>query len=565
MVLLCLAIVMAAGFRFEALVVQYWGVDAPDWADALAGEISALRPGAFEHSPTRHPYEGDPFSYLTIAKSMGPFYEPSAREPLFPALTRAALALAGGRDIGINFLSALCSTLVCLATFALGARLLSAWTGAIAALFWAIEWQVISFSVEGWRDDLFCLEVGACAAALVSLHLRPSRLVGVALGVCGGLTLLTRLSALTFLVPSLAAAVLLPSPAPRRDRGQAALWAGLWMLLLAGPFMAACAIGFGDPFYAVNVHAAFYRSRAGLPGTGGSTAIRFLARSALPWEFVQTGLIGLTSYPFTNKWVGLGAMVPPLAEITRTLALLGLPVLLFRPGGILALLVLFSSIAPYAWTWGILGGGEWRFTLPAYPFYLVSAVVAGEAGVRGLIAMSRPESRRGALSAAFRIAASAFLLSLVGLWASRWLDWLRVGEAIRHRRPALIETGPQAGLFFSQGWRRATDPEGSAVRTMSSPEARIRIPWAQDGGLRVVLRLGRVAAPLPVAVFLGEERIATIDGSSGVGKTSVLEFAPGQRGASGVLDLRFLVPAPSDESALTLLWVRAESAQSQSP
>ena len=33
-------------------------------------------------------------------------------------------------------------------------------------------------------------------------------------------------------------------------------------------------------------------------------------------------------------------------------------------------------LLPYAFTWGIPGGGEWRFTMPAYPFYLVAAALA---------------------------------------------------------------------------------------------------------------------------------------------------------------------------------------------
>lgn len=557
--LICLVTLLAAGLRFEAVVIRYGGAAAPDWADALAGEIKAWRPGSFEHTPAVHPYEGDPFSYLTIARSMGGFYEPSAREPLFPYLTRLALALAGGRDIGINFLSALCSALACISIFALGSRLLSPWTGVAAAFLWAIEWQALSFSVEGWRDDLFTLQVAACAAALISLHLQPGRLGAVVLGVAGGLTLLTRLSALTFLVPGLVAAVLLPSPATRRDRLGASGIALLWMGLLAGPFMAACAIGFGDPFYAVNVHAAFYRGRAGLEGSGGSTALQFLAQSLLPWEFLQTGFVGLTSYPFLNKWRGLGALLPGLGEVVRALALAGLPVLLRRPGGGVALLVLFSSIAPYAWTWGIPGGGEWRFTLPAYPFYLVSAVLALETGVLGLIEFVDRRTRRGVLESALRFAVTAALLVASGVWVSRSLQWHRVSQAVGRGRPTLIEAGSMSGFLFPSGWTEVKSVDGSTVFSMSESEARLRIPLSEGVGARIVLRLGSTQGPTsPVEVFVGDERLVLLSGSRGQGETATLDVTPRPGRPKGVLELRFVGLVRPNNSPLTVLWVRVE-------
>ena len=566
-VILCLVTLLAAALRFEAVVIRYWGATAPDWAEALASEIRAFRPGAFEHAPTLHPYEGDPFSYLTLARSMGGFYEPSAREPLFPFLTRLALFLAGGRDIGINFLSALCSALVCVAVFALGSRLLSAWTGVFAALLWAIEWQALSFSVEGWRDDLFTQQVAACAAAIISLHLRPGRLVALVLGIAGGLTLLTRLSALSFLVPGLIAAVLLPGSALRRERLRAAGAALLWMILLAGPFMAACAIGFGDPFYAVNVHAAFYRDRAGLPGSGGSTALRFLAQS-LPWEFLQTGFVGLTSYPFSNKWLGLGALVPGLGEIVRVLALAGVPVVLWRPGGALALVVLFSAIAPYAWTWGIPGGAEWRFTLPAYPFYLVFALIAVETLIRGLVEFADRGRRREVLLSALRFVVTAALLTASFPWASRWLDWFRVREAIRHHRPALIEAGSQARRFFSAGWEEVGNAaNGSMAFSMSAPEVLVRIPLSEEMGARIVLRLGASrGATSPVDVFVGDDRLVSLAGERGLGETATIDIIPFRGRKKGELELRFVGLNPkANDSPLTLLWVRVEPSPGPSP
>ena len=556
---LCVVTLLAGALRLESLVIRYWGADAPAWAEAMAIDIRDLRPGAFEHTPYHEAYGGDPFSYLTIARSMGGFYEPSSREPLFPALTRLALWLAADHDIGINFLSAFGSTLTCCSIFALGARLLSPWSGLLAALLWAIEWQVISFSVEGWRDDLFTLQVAAGAVALISLQLRPTQARAALLGVIGGLTLLTRLSALTFLLPGLLAAVLLPSSASRRERGKSAGVALAVMALLAGPFMIACALAFGDPFYAVNVHARFYSGRAGLDASGGTSALQFLARSRLPWEFVETGFFGLTSFPFLNKWHGFGAWLPGLGEAVRCLALAGLPVILFRPGGVLTLTVLFSSIAPYAWTWGIPGGGEWRFTLPAYPFYLVSAAMAVEALLRFVSRVLNAQSRRSILRPALKYAVAATVLLSLTPWVHQRLDWLRVGEAIRHERQALIEAGPAARLFFESGFRLIESETGSRSLEMRDAEARVRLPVDAGRAVSAVFRFG-AAGPTgaPFEVWAGEALLVQSSQMRDEGKTATFKVKAEHQRSNGVLELR-LVRLPSiGTSPINVLWVRVD-------
>ena len=58
------------------------------------------------------------------------------------------------------------------------------------------------------------------------------------------------------------------------------------------------------------------------------------------------------------------------------------------------LLLLALSVVPYAFTWHIDGGGEWRFTMLAYPIYLIAAALAIERLVR--IALRVPEFSRRA-------------------------------------------------------------------------------------------------------------------------------------------------------------------------
>ncbi|MBX7184375.1 MAG: glycosyltransferase family 39 protein [Vicinamibacteria bacterium] len=551
-------VLVAGALRFEAVVVTYWGVEAPDWAEGLSSAIRDLRPGGFEHAPTTHPYEGDPFSYLMIARTMGAFYEPSVREPLFPALTRVALMLSGGRDIGINFVSAISSTLVALVIFALGYRLSSALSGAIAAFLWTVEWQAIVLSTQGWRDDLFALLVTTCVVAMLALRRSPDRLTGSLLGIAGGLALLTRLTSFSFLIPGVAAVLLLPAPASRGDRVRAAGLAALWMLLLAGPFMAACAIGYGDPFHAINVHAAFYSRRAGHGATANVSQMFSTLMS--PWEFVQTGLTGLTSHPFSNKWFGIGALLPGLDEAARILALAGLPVLLWRADGVVAIVAFLGAIAPYAWTWNIPGGDEWRFTLPIYPLFLVSAAVAVETGWGISLGLTRSASRRDSGRAIARYAATAALLAGFGSWSARWLEWRRVSEAIESRRPAVI--GPEAGarVFFQSGWKSEAGAGKAASFAIVGPEARLRLPIPADLPARVVMRVGAAEGPLrDVRLLVGDMDLGTIRGQPGRADLAAVTLdarAPRSRGA---VELRFLSPgSAADSSPLVLLWVRIE-------
>jgi len=551
-------LILAAALRFEAVVVTYWGIDAPDWAEGLATGIKDLRPGGFEHAPTAHPYEGDPFSYLMIARSMGAFYEPAVREPLYPALTRVGLTLAGGSDIGINFVSAVSSALVSLAIFAVGSRVLSPGVGVLAAFLWAIEWRTIQLSTEGWRDDLFTLLVAVCVFGMLALRASPGRRSATVLGIAGGLALLTRLTSFSFLIPGLLAAVLLPAPASRGDRARAAGMSGLWMLLLAGPFMAACAIGYGDPFHAINVHAAFYSRRAGHEGVANVSQLFSTLLS--PWEFLETGLAGLTTYPFSNKWFGLGAIFPGLDSVAKVLALAGLPVLLWRVEGVIAILVFLCSIVPYAWTWNIPGGGEWRFTLPVYPLFVISAAVALETALRLLPGMFGSGSRRASLLLLARYAATAALLAAVSVWTFRWLDWLRVGEAVAQRRPALIEPGSPARFFFASGWAWDRPAGRAATVSMVGMEARLRLPLPPNVGVRVVLRVGDASgAARDVRILFGDVPVGSISDSREGGEVATVDLDARSPRTGGVVELRFIASGPvNDHPSLSLLWVRLE-------
>jgi hypothetical protein len=377
-----LAIVAYAGLlRVESVVRQHWGLDAPAWARRATELSTALRPAALKHAPAERPYFGDPTTYLRFAREMKRFYDAHVREPLFVAATRVGLRWSGDRDIGISLTSAFFSTLLVGGTFLLGASTFGPGVGLLAALLLAVEHDAIGLSALGWRDDTFAFWVAAFAAALVALVDRPSFGRALLLGVAGGGAALTRITALSFLLPALA----LAGWASRRQPGAtsrlalAAVLAGV----LVAPFLVTSKIATGDALHSINAHTTFYRSRASLPAEAPMSWHEYLRRSFAPAELLENLVAGLTVHPFDNKWQPFAIWARPAPRLLRWLSAVGLVLFLRTRNGRLLLVVLFSALVPFAFTFRITGGDEWRMTLLAYPFYLVAAAHALERA-RGL-------------------------------------------------------------------------------------------------------------------------------------------------------------------------------------
>jgi hypothetical protein len=147
-------------------------------------------------------------------------------------------------------------------------------------------------------------------------------------------------------------------------------------LAVAGPYLIACAVAYGDPLYAVNVHTKFYRSRSGMEYATAMSWLDYLRSGFGLGRLLRTGFTGLTTYPFANKWQGLDWVTPWLRRILAPASVAGLLLFTRSPAGRLLLAVLFTALLPYAFTWNVPGGAEWRFTLVAYPFYLLAAALA---------------------------------------------------------------------------------------------------------------------------------------------------------------------------------------------
>ena len=366
-------VLYAGGLRLESVVRQYWGLDAPGWARCVTALVAEVAPNPLRLPPADHPYAGDPSGYLRYARTMEHFYDAHVREPLFVFATRVGLRVSDGSDIGISLTSACLSTLMVLATYLLGASCFNRRVGLLAALLLAIEPQVVGLAAEGWRDEAFALSVLLSALALVRLRREPSFANAIASGLAGGAACLTRITSLSFLLPALLYLAFEGEASARVRRVKASGLSLAMAVLVVAPYLVSCAIAFGDPFLAINTHTGFYRERAGLPSQATMTWASYLLSAFRPVELARNLVVGLTAYPFGNKWLPYNLWLPRAATVLRALSVVGLLLFVKHREGRFLLVVLVTALLPFAFTWGVTGGAEWRLTLFAYPFYLLAA------------------------------------------------------------------------------------------------------------------------------------------------------------------------------------------------
>ncbi|PYQ08228.1 MAG: hypothetical protein DMF83_07260 [Acidobacteria bacterium] len=484
-----LVVLYAAALRFEALVGRYsW--PGPPWA--LEGEraVRALHPASLRWQPAWEGYSGDPYNYLVRAREMDGFYEPNVREPLFPFVTRLMLKLLGDRNLAVNAASALFSTLAVLATYLLGAHAFSPVVGLGAALGMAMHRDVLWWGVEGFRDDAFTLFVVTSALSLLRLRERPTLARSVIVGLATAGALLSRITSLSFLVPAFAWLALGRGPDAAARRRALAVSVGV-MLLVAGPYLLSCALAYGDPLYAVNFHTKFYRSRSGIPYGSSMGWMQYLHTGFRPFHLIDTGLTGLTTYPFANKWDGLDYVSPWIGRVLSVASAAGLILFLGSAAGRLLLVVLVTSLIPYAFTWPVPGGAEWRFTMHALPFYLIAAWLALTRAARLVRPAAfadlgrRLRERRRALV----IASAAAVVLALGAWLGLCaVSYLRVRESLRAGEPAVIAAGARDRFFFGAGWSRPMRRGSLTVRRAERSPSVLWLPLDAAADYRLTLR-----------------------------------------------------------------------------
>ena len=493
--LLALLVVgFAALLRLEAVVNLQWQERAPPVLRALAASMWDLHPAGLRLKPGEPGYEGDPFTYLRFAREMRGFYDAHVREPVFVASARVLLDFVGGDEAGLALCSALYSTLLVAATYLLGASFFGPGVGLLAALPLALERHSIAFSALGWRDDAFAFFTALTLVTLRRFLDRPGLARSLVAGLVAALACLTRITSLAFVLPAFAAVFVMCRREQGRRADPALLAGGLVFAAALLPYLVTCWIAFGDPLHSINAHTVFYRGRAGLEHDEPMSALRFLGYRRGPLELADTALVGVTTYPFLNKWSDFDDWLPGSSLLLSGAAIVGLLGFAFVSRARLLLLSLFAALLPYAFTWEVPGGNEWRFTLHAYPFYLVAAAWALHAAFR--------RDWRGALLRG--VAAAALLLPLAWLGAAG-LHYLRIREDVRAGRSARVSAGPRDAFLLAHGWGPLRRFENGFARQAGPAPALLRLPLVEARAYRATLRLRPLeacASPCTVSLAL---------------------------------------------------------------
>ncbi len=299
--LICI-LLYAALLRFDALFKSYGPYEQPRWLAAMQPAVGAAAAAITPDWPWSRdttPYVGgDPINYLKFARQMRNFYAAHVREPMFPAVTKIGLRLAGDADVGISVTSITFGLLTLVATYALGTAVASPMVGLAAAAMLGIDHSAVYWAIGGWRDELFAFFAVSCAWAFLRFARHPTRANAVLAGALSGGACLTRITTIALIAPAVVwLLVMWNSPRgseltqiarrrglPRRsDSEQTARRRGLAlavgvMAVVVAPFLINCAIATGDPFYAINNHTDFYLKREGVTDVRPMSAVRVLGR-----------------------------------------------------------------------------------------------------------------------------------------------------------------------------------------------------------------------------------------------------------------------------------------------
>jgi hypothetical protein len=496
--------------RLDAFTQKYGTLDHPAWARVMTRDVSplaaCLRPPWIHFAPEPTPYVGgDPFSYLQYGREMTSFYQPHVREPLFLATTRASLWALDGQDAAVSLASAIGSILAVFATYLLGASLVSPAAGLIAAALMAIEYENITWAVDGWRDDLFA---GTCTLALWALVRfldRASFRAALLVGFTAGAACLTRITAISFVLPCLLY-VALAADQRRRERLLHALTALIVLTAVVAPYLASCAISTGDPFFAVNEHTLYYRFSEGLPSGARMSAANYVREkfAGHPIATLDIGVTGLLVRPFQTKWFGFDQWSWILSAALWPASLAGLAIWLFSVRGRLVLLTIVTSLLPYAFTWNIGSGGQWRFTMNVYPIYIVAAVAAWLAVFSpGWRASIRRVGRRAATLAAIAAVAAAIYESL---------PWFVAQEAVGKREAVTLPAGERDRVFYRRGWSSPHADGNVTARVSERAQVSLHFPLAEKRGYNVMLRLDPVQpdAQTRLTVLFNRQLVGTL-------------------------------------------------------
>jgi 4-amino-4-deoxy-L-arabinose transferase-like glycosyltransferase len=563
------AIVLYAGLlRLDAISAKYGPVSSPRWLQRLQESRlgdSVLRPASvkwqpepvFPHAdgvPTR--YRSDPYTYLQYAREMRAFYAAHRREPLFPFATKISLAVLHDQDVAVSFASAAFSLLAVFATWLLGAEAFSFAVGAGAALLFAIEYDVVYWSTGGWRDDAFTFTVVAAAWAMLRCMRSPTGRNAVVLGVFAGAACLVRITAVSFIIPGLAY-LLLAAPATRRQRVTTIALATITAAIVVGPYVVNCWRTFGDPLYAINVHADVYRASEGQDMRNSETASQYLGAGARlrPFRTLDTFVLGMTEYPFTNKWTGFEPWIHSAGRWLAVAAVIGLVLFTATREGGLLLVVLAGSLVPFAFTWRLVS--DWRFTEHAYPFLLIAACVTAATVARALQPSSirRVRTFRPSTPSIVRWVSVVAAIAVTSVLVARVFPVLIFEETLRSGEPALIMAGVRDAVFFRGDWSEVRGANLN-TRVTGDPRPVIRVPLPAAADYDAVVRLDSER----VSILVNGHFVARCDPGAPAGSMGICRFRmPSGASRSGFNQVAFV---PEQQRPLRVWYMRVQRAGS---
>jgi hypothetical protein len=506
--------------RLEVLVERYGTLNHPSWARVLTQQLAPLatplHPSRFRWYRVDQPYlGGDPINYIKYAREMRSFYQAHVREPVFLAVTRAYLWLLADQDVAVSFASMTGSILAILGVYLLGTAMLSRTAGVLLSFVVALEYELISWSVDGWRDDMFMATVVFSAWALVRCQRDPSIKEGVLVGITAGIACLTRITALSFVLPALAWLIVERRGESHRLQVQAVTAAAVVCAIIVAPYLISCALATGDPLYAINYHTGYYRHGEGLPSDKPMSALSYVASkiNGRPVGALDTAITGLLVQPFTIKWTGLDGWIPGTRAVLSWLSIIGMVRWAFLREGRLMLIILVGSLLPYALTWNVAGGSEWRFTMHAYPLYLTASMSGAAFCYQLAIGLTRrpwQERIRVPRTQVLSLGAAAALVAIVTT-VYLVLPWFVVREAIAAGNDVSVQTGGRDSPFFGSGWS-GPYTDGPTFRVSRADHAIVRIPLPERRAYQIVLRLDPVAPDRQhrAVVLLNRQLLATL-------------------------------------------------------
>jgi len=512
----------------------------------MVWEPEPLYPHA-DGSATR--YRSDPYIYLWLARTVPSFYEPQFREPLYPHATRLFLYAFNDQDVAVSFSSTFFSLLAIWFTYLLGAALCSRIAGLIAALGLSINYDVISLASLGWRDDAYVTVVTLCAYLMVRcwragvlpdrgyhfgrFRFDAAHVEAAALGVASGFAILTRIMAVPFLMAG-AAVVVLALPAAWRRRFTIVGIAFAMATLVAGPYFLNCWRVHGDPLYTFNVHGGIYSVSEGKDEWKGTTTSYVWQKiKTRPLEMFDTVAQGLTTYPFGNKWAGLGRWGSAIAEWAAIAALIGLVLLAATAEGRLVLVAMLGSLVPPAFTWKV--DPHFRFTEHVYPIFLVAAGAAIVFALRMSQRVLAPERPSPAWSPRFSswrawattVGGTVAVLVVLSRLSPAWV----FSETIAAREDASATAGVREAAFFGAGWTPVLRSGNVSLRVTSREgTVDVRLPSADD--YTATLRLDPFPEPLTETPPTLPEVEILLNGTS-LARVH-LRYTPGRVGSYGI-------------------------------